>query len=74
MTKQAIIFRLVTKYFTDGAAITCGEREQSILLAVDSMSQSPLDDWELPFLRTHHLLQPHLQHHFNYVSVLQGWQ
>lgn len=31
VTKQVIIFHLVTKYFTDGAAITCGEREQSIL-------------------------------------------
>lgn len=74
MTKQVIIFHLITKYFTDGAAITCGEQEQSILLTENSMNRSAWAGWELPFLRTHHLLQHHLQHHFNYVSVLQGWQ
>lgn len=43
MTKQVIIFHLVTKYFADGAIITCGEMEQTVLLTVDSMNQSPLD-------------------------------
>lgn len=74
VTKQVITFHLITKYFADGATITCGEREQSIFLPVDSMSWSPQDGWELPFLSTHHPLQPHLQHHFNSTSVLQGWQ
>lgn len=38
MTKQVIIFHLITKYFADDAAITCGEWEKSILLTVDSMN------------------------------------
>jgi len=31
MTKQVIIFHLVTKCFADGAVVTCGETEQSVL-------------------------------------------
>lgn len=69
-------------YFSFNNKILCrwccyhlwGKQEQSILLTEDSMSRSARAGWELPFLRTHHLLQHHLQHHFNYVSVLQGWQ
>lgn len=38
MTKQVIIFHLATKYFADGAIVTCGGMGQTVLLSVDSMN------------------------------------